>query len=123
VPRCAACRTLLPWIVDADEASFDSELEATVPVLVDFWASWCGPCHMVSPIVERLARQEAGRMKVVKLNVEAAPHIAARHGVQGIPVLALFRDGQEVDRLVGAAPEHQLRAWLEPQLPAGVGRS
>jgi thioredoxin 2 len=118
VPRCAVCGALLPWIVDADSDSFDAEIVASVPVLIDFWAPWCGPCRMVSPVVERFAAAESGRIKVVKVNIDAAPEIAARYDVQGIPLLVLVRDGQEVDRLVGAAPEGHLRGWLEPHLPA-----
>ena len=116
VPRCGVCHSPLPWIVDADADQFDAAIDASVPVLVDFWAAWCGPCRMVTPIVERVARDHAGRMKVVKLDVDAAPEIAARHGAQSIPLLVVFRDGQEVDRLVGAVPERQLRGWLEPHL-------
>jgi thioredoxin 2 len=116
VPRCAKCHHALPWVVEADAQSFDEEIRASVPVLVDFWAAWCGPCRMVSPILERLAREFAGRMKLVKLDVDAAPQVAARFEVQGIPLLVVLRDGQEVDRLVGAAPEPDLRRWLEPHL-------
>jgi thioredoxin 2 len=118
VPRCAVCGAALPWIVDADAASFDDEIQASVPVLVDFWAPWCGPCRMVSPIVERVGQEHAGRLKVVKLNIDGAPDIAQRYGVQGIPMLIVLRDGDEVDRLVGAAPEPELRRWIEPHLPA-----
>ena len=89
-----------------------------MPVLVDFWAPWCGPCRMVSPLVERLGRENAGRLKVVKLNVDEAPAISARFGVQGIPLLVLIEGGSEADRLVGAAPLPQLQAWLAPHLPA-----
>jgi thioredoxin 2 len=120
VPRCAVCGTALPWIVDAGAQSFDDEIQASVPVLVDFWAPWCGPCRMVSPAVEKVAHEHAGRLKVVKLDIDGAPDIAARHGVQGIPLLLVLRDGQEVDRLVGAAPERELRRWVEPHLPAAV---
>jgi thioredoxin 2 len=119
VPRCAVCHELLPWIVDADEASFDAEIDAAVPVLIDFWAPWCGPCRMVSPLVERIARDRPGRLKLVKLNVDEAPQIAGRYGVQGIPLLVLVRDGQELDRLVGAVPEAQLQQWLAQSLAAG----
>jgi thioredoxin 2 len=120
VPRCANCHTALPWIVDADAQSFETEIVASVPVFVDFWAPWCAPCRMVSPAVERLAQAHAGELKVVKLNVDGAPDIAARYGAQSIPLLVLLRDGREVDRMVGAAPEPVLRQWLEERLvPAG----
>ncbi len=116
IPRCAVCHTPLPWIVDAEPQDFERAIDADMPVLVDFWAEWCGPCRMISPIVERIGQAEAGRLKVVKLDVEGAPQIAARHGAQSIPLLVLFRDGEEIDRLVGAVPERQLREWLEPHL-------
>jgi thioredoxin 2 len=115
-PRCGVCHHPLPWIVESDAASFDRDILSTLPVLVDFWAPWCGPCRMVSPLVEKLGREYAGRLKVVKLNVDEAPDISARYEVQGIPLLVLIRDGQEVDRLVGAAPEQHLSRWLEPHL-------
>jgi thioredoxin 2 len=118
VPRCGACKAPLPWIVDAGAETFDAAIDASVPVLVDFWAPWCAPCRMVSPAVERIGREHAGRLKVVKLNVDGAPEIAARHGAQSIPLLVLFRDGEEVARQVGAVPERQLREWLEPHLAA-----
>jgi thioredoxin 2 len=115
-PRCSVCHTALPWIVDADKDNFDAEITASVPVLIDFWAPWCGPCRMVSPIVEALAQEFAGRLKAVKLNTDEAQEIAARYAVQGIPLLVLVRDGEEIDRLVGAVPKAQLRRWLEPHL-------
>jgi thioredoxin 2 len=118
VPRCSVCHTLLPWIVDADPTTFDEEINASVPVLVDFWAPWCGPCRMVSPLVEEMGRQNAGHVKVVKLNVDDAPDISSRYQVQGIPLLVVIRDGREVDRLVGAAPRERLREWLAPHLAA-----
>jgi thioredoxin 2 len=123
VPRCSVCHHALPWVVDADAASFDTEIVASVPVFVDFWAPWCAPCRMVSPVVARLAGDHAGEIKVVKLDVDTAPEIGARYGAQSIPLLVLLRDGQEVDRVVGALPEPRLRQWLEERLaPAGDAR-
>jgi len=116
VPRCSVCHSELPWVVSAAPERFEQEITASVPVLVDFWAPWCGPCRMVSPLVEQLGREHAGHLKVVKLNVDDAPQIAARYGVQGIPLLVIVRGGSEVDRLVGAAPLAQLQAWLAPHL-------
>jgi len=118
VPRCSVCHADLPWIVDAAPAGFDEEIAASVPVLVDFWAPWCGPCRMVSPVVEQMGREFAGRLKVVKLNTDEAPAIAGRYHVQGIPLLVVIRDGAEVDRLVGAVPAAHLRAMLERHVAA-----
>jgi thioredoxin 2 len=118
VPRCSVCHTPLVWVIDADSQSFEQEITASVPVLIDFWAPWCGPCRMVSPSVERLAKDKAGHLKVVKLNVDNAPELAKRYEVKGIPLLVLLRDGREVDRLVGASPPDQLRDWLERGLGA-----
>jgi thioredoxin 2 len=120
VPRCGNCHNLLPWIVDATPETFDAEIAASIPVLVDFWAPWCGPCRMVSPAVEAQARERAGELKVVKLDVDTAPEISARYGVQGIPLLVLLRADEEIDRLVGASPPSQLRAWLDRNLTAAT---
>ena len=120
VPRCSVCHTVLPWMVDAEPRTFEEEIKASVPVLVDFWAPWCGPCRMVSPLVERVGRDNAGHLKVVKLNVDDAPEISSRYGIQGIPLLVLIRAGSEADRLVGAVPESRLREWLEPHVKAAT---
>ena len=118
IPRCAVCHTALPWIVEAGASDLDEHLNATVPVLVDFWAPWCGPCRAVTPVVDDFARTHAGELKVVKLNTDTAPEIANRFGVQGIPLLVVLRDGDEVDRLAGAAPRPHIERWLEQQLAA-----
>jgi|HubBroStandDraft_6_1064221.scaffolds.fasta_scaffold753294_2 thioredoxin 2 len=121
VPRCSVCQTLLPWVVAAGPETFEEEITSSIPVLVDFWAPWCGPCRVVSPLVERLGAENAGRLKVVKLNVDDAPALAARYSVQGIPLLLVIKDGSEADRLVGAAPLSRLQAWLAPHLLAAAG--
>jgi thioredoxin 2 len=111
-PRCPKCRSELPWVVDADAETFTAETAATVPVVVDFWAAWCGPCRMIAPVLEDLARRHAGHLKVVKVDVDANRGLAARFGAQSIPLLVVIRDGREVDRIVGALP----RAALEQRL-------
>jgi thioredoxin 2 len=121
VPRCGNCHNHLPWVVEADQQTFDAELEASVPVVIDFWAPWCGPCRMVTPALERLAQSHAGRLKIVKLNIDGAPQIAARYEVQGIPLLVLTRDGRELDRLVGAVPENQIESWLRRHVSVDAG--
>jgi thioredoxin 2 len=116
-PRCGHCHNPLPWIVDAGDDSFAERVEqARMPVLVDLWAPWCGPCRAVSPALENLARDRAGRIKLVKVNVDESPAIAARFGVQGIPTLLVLDKGTVVTRQTGAAPEAALRQWLDQAL-------
>jgi thioredoxin 2 len=120
-PRCGKCHEALPWMADADEETFGVVVEdAALPVLVDLWAPWCGPCRMVSPALEQLARAYRGRVKLVKVNVDEAPGLATRFGVQGVPTLLLMDGGRVVARQVGAAPESALRTWLDQAL-AKVG--
>lgn len=95
------------------DASFDQEvLQADLPVLVDFWAEWCGPCRMTGPVVEELATNYAGRLKVCKLNVDENPQTASRYQVMSIPTLLLFKGGQEQDRIIGYQPLEQLAGRL-----------
>ena len=119
VPRCAKCKTNLPWVVDANAATFADETAASVPVVVDYWAAWCGPCRMISPVLEKLAEQHAGHLKVVKVDVEANPELAAQAGARSIPLLVVLRDGQERDRIVGALPRAALEQRLAPVLASG----
>jgi thioredoxin 2 len=117
VPRCGKCKAALPWLVTGSDASLRSDLDAATPVLVDFWAPWCGPCRVVAPTLEALAREWAGRLKVVKLNIDENPQTAAHYRVQSIPTLMLFRDGQPVETVVGALPRAALAQRLAPHVP------
>ena len=116
-PRCGSCRQPLPWITDAGDATFAEVVErAAVPVLVDFWAPWCGPCRMVSPALAQLAGEKPGQIKLVKINVDESPRLQQRFGIQSIPTLMVFRGGHIVARQTGAAPAPALRDWLDQAL-------
>ena len=117
VPRCGKCHTPLPWVVNGSDADFADVVEAsTIPVLVDMWAPWCGPCRMVSPVLEQLAGEFAGRLKLVKVNADEAPGLSQRFEVLAIPTLILFERGKVVDTQVGAAPAAVLRKWVTEKL-------
>ena len=95
------------------DATFDSEvLKATEPVVVDFWAEWCGPCRMIAPALEEIAGTLNGKVKIVKLNVDENPQTAAKYGIQSIPTLMIFKDGQMASRQIGAAPKQKLESWI-----------
>jgi thioredoxin 2 len=118
-PRCGNCHKPLPWIVDAGDQTFAEVAEsASVPVLVDLWAPWCGPCRMVSPALAQVASELAGRLKLVKVNVDESPKLQQRFGVQSIPTLLVLQAGQVTARQTGAAPASVLRDWVEQALPA-----
>ena len=118
MPRCGNCRNPLVWIVDTSDADFGTVAdEATIPVLVDIWAPWCGPCRMVSPALEQLATELAGKLKLVKVNADEAPVVSRRFSVRAIPTLVLMRHGQVIDKQIGAAPARVLRSWVTEHLP------
>jgi thioredoxin 2 len=115
--QCASCHAPLPWITAAGDNNLHAVVDdASVPVLLDLWAPWCGPCRMVSPALESLAHEFAGRIKLVKVNVDEAPNAAQRFQAQSIPTLLVMDHGRVVSRQVGAAPEQALRTWLDGAL-------
>ena len=99
--------------VKVDNSNFQAEvLDSTQPVVVDFWAEWCGPCKMIGPSLEEISNEMAGKVKVAKLNIDENPELAAKFGVRSIPTLAMFKDGEVADIKVGAAPKTALSAWI-----------
>ncbi|GAB4400815.1 MAG: thioredoxin [Anaerolineales bacterium] len=104
-------------VIQLTDANFDKEVvESSLPTLTDFWAAWCGPCKMIAPIVEQLAQEYEGKMKVTKLDVDQNPTVATRFGVMSIPTLILFKNGQPVERIVGYMPKEKLVERLKPHL-------
>lgn len=101
-------------LVEVNESNFQQEvLDSSLPVLVDMWAPWCMPCKMVAHAVEKIANDNADKLKVCKLNVDNNQNIAVRHNIQGIPALLIFKDGKEVDRIVGAVPPQAIQSKLD----------
>lgn len=116
IPRCGNCQQPLPWIVVCGDNDFAEVVEqASLPVLVDIWAPWCGPCRMVSPVLEQLATEMAGQIKLVKVNADEAPKLSQRFEVRSIPTLLVLRRGQVVAKQIGAA------AGVGPAAVAGRG--
>jgi len=118
-PVCGRCKTSLPVSIETrpvtvTDATFSAEVERSpVPVLVDAWAAWCGPCKMIAPIIDELAAEMAGRVRVAKLNVDENPMTAARFNLRSIPTLLLFKGGREADRIVGVQPKSEISRRLE----------
>lgn len=114
--RCASCHTDLAWLVEAGDDNFAEATTTNRLVLVDLWAPWCGPCRAVAPAVAAASSEFAGKLKVVKVNVDEAPAVASRFKVKGIPALLLLRDGKVIDRQVGAIPANRLLDWVQTHL-------
>jgi thioredoxin 2 len=115
-PHCGKCGKPLGWVVNANEATFEVETRAQPTVVIDLWAPWCGPCRFVSPILDELAHEYAGRLKVVKVNVDENQGLARRFDAMSIPTIVVLRDGSVVNRIVGAAQKEHLAAQIVPFL-------
>lgn len=116
-PRCPKCKTDLPWLVEIDESEFSSSvLSAPIPVLVDCWAPWCQPCVAFTPELEKTAVGWAGKLKVVKINVDEAPAVSEKYGVRSIPTVLLFRDGELIAERAGASNASVLNTWISSAL-------
>lgn len=120
--RCGSCRAVLEPAnepIAADPAAFDDVVrEARVPVFVDFWAGWCGPCHMAAPEVAALAREMAGKAIVLKVDTEAHPELAERYRIQSLPTFLVLRNGRVVLERMGAVPRTEMRRWLDQAMAA-----
>ena len=114
--KCGSCKGALPpgaEPIEADTQLFDDVLrEARVPVLVDFWAEWCGPCRMIAPALDEISVAMQGKVKIVKLNVDENPATASKYGIMSIPTLMIFKNGELASRQVGAAPKQKLEQWI-----------
>ena len=107
-PQCSHCHSPLPWLHEGTDATFASDVQASVPVLVDFWAPWCGPCRIVGSILEEVAAELAGKVRVVKVDVDQNPQSPGQFQVQGIPTIVMFLNDEPVDEIIGAVPKFML---------------
>lgn len=116
-PNCAQCKKPLPWITAADDETFDAVADSSkTTVLVDLWAPWCGPCRKVGPVLEQAAAEHAGRLKLVKVNVDNSPELAQRFEASSIPTMLMMRKGATVARQVGAPSAAALKTWVRNNL-------
>ncbi len=115
-PHCGSCGEPLPWLVTATDATFAIEARSSIAVLVDLWAPWCGPCRVVGPMLEALSKEYAGRLKVVKVNVDENPGLSQQFQATSIPTLIVIKGDRVVDRIVGALPQSDLKMRLFPYL-------
>jgi len=107
----------MKYTVEGTDSNFEQEvIKSEVPVLVDFWAPWCGPCRIIAPVVEELANQYQGKLKVVKLNTDDNQEVAIRYGIRSIPTLGIFKDGKVVDAIIGAVPKKHLEDKIKPYM-------
>jgi thioredoxin 2 len=116
-PRCGRCHRPLPWLARAGDDTFEEVVgRATLPVVVDLWATWCAPCRTVSPALEKVATDLAGTIKLVKVDIDAAPAISRRFTVQAVPTLMIMQNGSVLSRRTGATSAAHLRSWVEETL-------
>jgi|WetSurMetagenome_2_1015567.scaffolds.fasta_scaffold66958_2 thioredoxin 2 len=116
IPICGKCKGSLPWIVAGSDISFRKDLKTSTPVLVDFWAEWCAPCRLTAPVLEELAKEKVGQIKILKINVDQNPTTSEQYNIRSIPTLILFKDGQPVETLVGAMSKNELLTRLQHHL-------